>query len=362
MTAATQVNPAQSQATLEELVRAAIRAPSGDNTQPWLFELDDEQNRLLVAVDEERDRSPMNAGQRMSRIAVGAAVENVVRLAEANGLKPVCEATTNGLRITVSLNAVSGEMTPDEVIFRRTTNRRMYDRRPISPEVANELANRTSAFQGVSTHWILDREKIRGLASLISRADDIMFGNPVIRSAFLDNVRYDADDCEEVEYGLSLGSLEVRGLERTAFRMLPRLPTWLLQLGRIGRTFARKTRKMVLSSSGLCLGVARDDEPSTDLTVGRAMQRAWLALTEHGLAAQPMMSLLVLQNALTHGSAALRHSLKLARVEELLDEFSAVRPTSGRPAFLLRCGYAQPPSGRCGRCAPRPAQVTKRDY
>ncbi len=39
------------------------------------------------------------------------------------------------------------------------------------------------------------------------------------------------------------------------------------------------------------------------------MERAWLALTEQGLAVQPMMSLLVLDNVLTHGDESLKRSV-----------------------------------------------------
>ena len=42
--------------------------------------------RIAVYVDESRDPSPMNAGQRMARIAVGSALENLVRTTRKNAL------------------------------------------------------------------------------------------------------------------------------------------------------------------------------------------------------------------------------------------------------------------------------------
>ncbi len=77
-------------------------------------------------------------------------------------------------------------------------------------------------------------------------------------------------------------------------------------------------------------------------------------MTAHGLAAQPMMSLLVLQNALEHGDAGLIEALGRERLEGLGDEFRQLLPeiADERPAFLLRFGYASPPSGRTGRLSP----------
>ena len=70
---------------LEALIDAAVRAPSGDNTQPWRFLVDSDQGRMTLRVDEGRDRSPMNAGQRMARIAAGAALENLLQTARLCG-------------------------------------------------------------------------------------------------------------------------------------------------------------------------------------------------------------------------------------------------------------------------------------
>jgi hypothetical protein len=97
--------------------------------------------------------------------------------------------------------------------------------------------------------------------------------------------------------------------------------------------------------------VAPDDGEATDLVVGRAMQRAWLALSAEGLAVQPMMSLLVLENVWEHGDAALLDSLGRGTLAGLRREFRALVPEIGgrRPAFLMRFGFAPAPSGRTGR-------------
>ena len=50
---------------IETLLAAAVHAPSGDNTQPWRFELDAGQGRIVLHLDPTRDPSPMNAGQRL---------------------------------------------------------------------------------------------------------------------------------------------------------------------------------------------------------------------------------------------------------------------------------------------------------
>src|SRR4051812_37621550 len=69
----------------DPLLTAAGCAPSGDNTQPWRLVVDPSRGRIALRLDARRDPSPMNTGQRMARIGVGAALENLLRAAEGCG-------------------------------------------------------------------------------------------------------------------------------------------------------------------------------------------------------------------------------------------------------------------------------------
>lgn len=335
---------------LETLLTAATLAPSGDNTQPWKFFVES-NDTITFYVDETRDPSPMNAGQVMSRIAVGAAIENALRTAHYNGWSAEPEIT---LRLALGRIRVQGIANSpgsiEEAIAARVTNRRAYDRRSVPEDCLARLREATPILNGVATHWIVGQDRLNQLAVLIGRADALMFSEPSVRRAFLANVRFDAAPDARVEEGLSLASLELSTLDRVALRMMRRVPNWVMRLG-AKKMFADRARQLIESASGLCLVVAPDDSEPTHLTVGRAMQRAWLALTEAGLAVQPMMSLLVLANVFVRGAPDLIASLNRERLAALGVEFRRMAPEigGGRPAFLMRFGFAPHPSGRTGR-------------
>jgi nitroreductase len=349
---------------IEQLMRAVVQAPSGDNTQPWRFDVDSRAKRVDCFVDESRDVSPMNLEQRMARIAVGAALENLLLTAERCGWAVRQVAPPAG-----ALAAVAWEgPLPDDLrdvpaeIFQRVTNRRPYDARLVPDEVLAELRRETPELEGVTTHWISGRERIAAWAEIISEADARMFGEPSMRAAFLSKVRFDAPVQAEVDEGLCLASLEVSAPQRGALRLMRIMPDWLLKLGGARRVFAAAARKLVTHAAGLCVVAAPDDSPRTDLLVGRAMQRAWLTLAAHGLAAQPMMSLMVLDNALEHGSDTLIAALGRPNLERIKQKTLALLPERGqsRPAFLFRFGYVASPSGRTGRL-PLEASVKETD-
>jgi hypothetical protein len=319
---------------------------------------------VSIELDESRDPSPMNAGQRMARIAIGAALENLVRTAERNGWQASLVDPAGPALVSVRLTCGNSIETPIEpAVTDRVTNRRLYNARPVPEDVLRTLRQLTPELNGVNTCWIADRERALKLAAMIGRADATMFGEPAMRKAFLANVRFDAPANFEVEQGLSLASLELTAMDRIALRTLRRLPDAIVKVAGIMKVFATKARALVESSSGLCLIVAPDGAAQTDVIVGRATQRAWLALTEQHLAAQPMMSLCVLENVLDHGTVENVMSLGRDRASAVCQEFRALAPelAGGRAGFLMRFGFAPPPSGRTGRLRPESLSRTLND-
>lgn len=337
---------------LETLLEAAVRAPSGDNTQPWRFVIDSDGRRVEAHLDEARDPSPMNAGLRMARIAVGAAIENLLRTASANGWDAeIQKARPPALALIALTESGRAPGSVGKSIAARVTNRRLYEGRPIEGDVLFRLERETLSRDGVATHWIVDSARLRTLARLLGRADAAVLAEPAIRRAFLGKVRFDRPLDATVEEGLPMAALELSAFERLALSNMARTPGWMLRLFGSFRVYAAHVRKLVESASGLCLVVARDGRQETDLAVGRALQRAWLGLTAEGLAAQPMMAILVLENIADHGGTGALSPRTRREMAVLAEELRALVPeiAGGRPAFLLRFGYAPGPSGRTGR-------------
>lgn len=343
---------------LEAMVAAASRAPSGDNLQPWRFELDPHSDRVTILLDPARDPSPMNAGQRMSRIACGAALENMLRTARRNGWVPSVLPEADRVGFTVELGNLRCGSLDDVTIKTRVTNRRMYDRRPVPAGTVDRLETATPELEGVETCWLTRREDIDTFARMEACAFEHMYGASEMRRAIIGNVRFDLPAGAPVDEGLSPESLELNGIQKQLLKGMGGAPDWLLRCGAL-KPMAAFMRKLARSSSGLCVIMAPDASEETDYLVGRALQRAWLQLTEEGLAAQPMMSLAVLENVLANGPSALQNRLRVEEIEALLSQWPTVLPQAERlwPAFVLRFGYAPAPSGRTSR---RPAAAVTR--
>lgn len=63
---------------IKKILEAAVQAPSGDNSQPWRFEIRDRDGEIRIFNIPERDKSLYNYGQMASCVAHGALIENNV--------------------------------------------------------------------------------------------------------------------------------------------------------------------------------------------------------------------------------------------------------------------------------------------
>ncbi len=317
------------------LIKAAILAPSGDNTQSGEFEADKQGATITVFLDETRDRSPMNAGQQMARIACGAAIENIVQTAHHNGLKAQVEYFDDPLQVaTVRIEGYSGAgvIIPD-CIADRHTNRHLYDGRSLTGEEITRLQNYLPNEGGIEVDWISDRQELLGIANAVGRADALMFGQPEYLLAFLSKVRFDLPPNVAADEGLPVGSLEVSAFERLLLPLLRFAPTFLISSPMMRATYKKNAERLINSASGVVLVNSPDTGNKATALVGRLMQRIWLYLTDTGYVVQPMMSIPVLANA--------------ARINSRGPTVQI--PRGYAPAVILRFGYGPPATARTGR-------------
>jgi nitroreductase len=332
---------------IAHILDAARSAPSRDNLQPWRFVV--EGDTVSFLVDAERDRAPMNAGDRMARMAVGAAVESALVRAGRMGATVRFRTPIAPALVTITFSNPKRTPEPDKALVRRATNRRPYDGRPLDDMTMAALREACPAVDLARTHWF-GRERVRTLAPIIEEGEILYFREPNVRDAALGAMRFDARDREEVPHGVSLGSLELSGPERVALDAFRRTPQDRLEALGAFRKMGAAARKLMESASGVCVITARGDEPASDVNVGRSLQRAWLALTRQGMVAQPMTAIPALEALLERDPASLSGDLAAisAVVGGLRGAFPGVERGS-RIAFLMRFGWAVAPTSRAGR-------------
>jgi nitroreductase len=334
---------------VECILDAARIAPSHDNMQPWRFVVDGDTISFLV--DHERDRSPANAGGRMARIGIGAALESALQCAGRLGAAARFEAPPQSALVTLRISPPKRMPEPDKAAIRRATNRRIYDGRAIDDPTFAWLQEATPPLEGVRTLWF-GRERVRTLGPIVEQGEAAFFAEPATREAALRAVRFDVRDREEVTRGLSVGSLELPPAERLNVDSLRHTPhDRLVAMGAFKRVGAH-ARRLVESASGVCVLTASGSDPTADVTVGRCMQRAWLSLTRRGLVAQPMSAIVQLATILEQDGANGTRLDDPQHAAGVVASFCSAFPSverGSRIALLMRFGRAPDPTSRVRR-------------
>ena len=174
---------------LKFLLNYAILAPSGHNTQPWLFKIVDDAIELYA--DKTRSLPVVDPNDRELIISCGAALFNL-RLAMGNfGYEDLVEIFPDGQKSNLLARVRFGSKrkvtTEEQSLFRaipqRTTNRLPFSDRQLPASLISELQFAVGAehhCRQVTTQVI--PEDIRdAVIDLIDRGDRLQMANPLFR-------------------------------------------------------------------------------------------------------------------------------------------------------------------------------------
>lgn len=278
---------------MRRVLEAAIRGPSGDNCQPWRFEVV-APDRVKIYVVEERARSFFDHGGRGTLMSVGALVENMRIQAAADGhaveVSYQDTAGAEGLKAEVQLREdAQADITRSRVsaMQRRTVNRRPF--LPLRPSRQKLAAVVENPVEGVEVTVIERRRDIRQWARLIYLADRIRYSHPVIHGELFDKILFTREMARERQMGLEIDRLGAGPAANAIMRFLqPWERTERLQRYGIDMALASQSRFLGLASGALVLVTVAGDTPLNWMLAGEETERLWVAAEEQGLCVHPM--------------------------------------------------------------------------
>ncbi|MBB3081891.1 Acg family FMN-binding oxidoreductase [Geodermatophilus sabuli] len=315
------------------VVRAAIRAPSIHNTQPWWFTAT--PDRLELHLDRERALPVLDPTGRQQVISCGVAAEFAAVALRASGVEPTVDLLPDPADPDHLATVHAGparEVTAEDRALAEAIGRRHTERAPFQPRaVPDELVDRVQADAGRLGVWlkpINESEEEVATVFLISRAEEIERSDPGYVAELQRWLRTDPAAVDGVP-------VEAVPSEDPATRP----SNWLIRDFVVGSRGghsaflpegdATAPPPAVERPTVVLLGTDNDDRTAW-LLAGRALGRLLLEATTHGLAASP------LTQALDWPATRARMRTRLSLV--------------GHPQMLLRMGYPStegaPHSGR----------------
>lgn len=341
---------ALSEGAVEFLLKAAVRAPSGDNAQPWKFSPG--KDAVAFGIDRNADNSFFNVRQLASVISCGAAMQNAAIAARELGLAVRMETKSDlaGPDLFGEIRLEPGEVRGHALfpsIWRRHTNRKMYRRAEIAPTHLDELAAAAGEDGFSRLRLVTGRDQVRSLARMIFQVDRIRTEHPELHEHLYKMIRFSKEEAERKLDGFPLNNLEA-GVFGNMFLKATR--SWkvmnLLNKCGLSRVVPFQSYLLAKSSSAIGLLTVPGFEPRDLFRGGMALQRVWLTLTRQGMVMQPMASLsLFLLRWQLEGESSFpeRHRAMLRAIfEDYQRMFPDLSFRENAQVMLFRAGFAAP--------------------
>ncbi|WP_431234860.1 Rv1355c family protein [Mycolicibacterium psychrotolerans] len=331
------------------IARAAVRAPSGGNAQPWEIEAAADSVRIRIAP---QYKSMMDVAFRGSAVAVGAATFNArVAAAHAGVLGPV-EWTSDGaalLEATLRLGTggdaeLAGLYEP---MLRRETNRRQGTPQPLATATIDAL-DHWAAREGAGLHLLTERSDIETAATILAATDRLRFLTPRLHREMISEMRWPGD--EPADSGIDVRGLELAPGDFAVMDILRRSDVMgLLADWDAGEALGEDVADRVHATSAVAVITTTGDQLIDYARGGSAAEAVWIVAQEHGLAVHPISP--VFLHAVHHhelSELAPAFAPELVQLKSRFTELTGVQ-TGESLVLILRLAHAGPASVRSRR-------------
>jgi hypothetical protein len=332
----------------KRLLAAAIRAPSGDNCQPWRFHFTGE-HAVVIAPHFERAKSFFDYGHRATALSIGASIENMRVQAASEGFTATVayadsEETERWASMTFSCDQPV-PASPERVaaLFQRTVNRRPFLPLPLASSVHSRLLH--EPVDGTTVEIITDRRRIGQWAQVIELADRIRYSHPVIHEELFSKLLLNGRMVQERRMGLGIERLGVGPLGAQLLRWLrpwkrvQRLSRWGLV-----RVLARQSGLLARSTGALVLITIAEITRRDWIRAGEQVQRLWIRAQEEALQTHPMPVALYLDQRYQGEGLDKFLPAHHMLLEQLRSRLAGLIP-SGTGAMIFRIGRGWRMSG-----------------
>lgn len=343
--------------TIEQILDLARWAPSGDNTQPWRFEVVDDAHVVVHGFDT-REHCLYDIDGQASQLSLGALLETLAIAASAHGLGAHIRRRADAPEATPTFDV---RLHPDaavvrdplvDVVTRRSVQRRPFATRPLSAE--HKQALEAAVGPAHRLRWVEGGAGRRRAAVLLFRSARLRLVTPEAYRVHRDVIEWHAQFSETKVPDAALGvdrlmlatmRFAMHSWERVRFFNRFLAGTWLPRL------------QMDLLPGLACAAhfvlEARQPPATVDDHVagGRAVQRLWLTATQLGLMLQPELTPLVFAR---YAAQRRTFSVVPGTLEAAADVARRLTALAGPQAvshglFMGRIGHAPPPTARSVR-------------
>ena len=259
------------------MVACAARAPSGHNTQPWMFAV--REGEITICPDFEKRLPVVDADDRELFISLGCAAENLCIAASKLQYRSECVIAEGG-EIVIRLNKSQAIAVNPlcESMSQRQTNRSVYSGQAIPENILDGILQGFAKEKSHHIHvWPRASKMFDVLTQYVMDGNAAQMHDAAFKAELLSWIRFNREHAERTCDGLSHAALGA-----------PSIPAWLARpIVKVALNSKKQNAsdlRKIRSSSHLALLVSQENTVPAWIETGRILQRFLLRLTQAGIA------------------------------------------------------------------------------
>ena len=284
--------------TIEQILDLARWAPSGDNTQPWRFEIVSDEH-LIVYGHDTRTHCVYDLDGHPSQMALGALLETIAIAATGYGLRVKVERRLDSSEDRPIFDvkfAPDGAVLASPLLAHITT--RSVQRRPLSTEPlsAEQKTTLEAAAAPFLVHWHEGWAARWAVARLLYRSAKIRLITHEAYQVHINVIdwrqRFSEDKVPDEAIGLDPLTLKLMAWVMQRWERVQFFNTYLM--GTVMPRIQLDFMPALACAAHFRLQAPREPQSLDDyVEAGRCLQRFWLTATKLGLMLQPEMTPLI---------------------------------------------------------------------
>lgn len=345
----------RSRGTIGQILDLARWAPSGDNTQPWRFEILSDDHAVVHGHDT-RTHCVYDLDGHPSQMALGALLETITIAASGHGLRVKVERRPEAPDERPIFDvkfAFDSLILPSPLLPHVTT--RSVQRRPLSTRRLNpdQKATLETAAAPFTVYWHEGWRARWAMARLLFRSAKIRLISHEAYQVHINVIawreRFSEDKVPDEAIGLDPLTLKLMAWVMQRWERVQFFNTYLMGtvLPRIQLDFL----PALACGAHFRLEAPREPQSLDDyVEAGRSLQRFWLTATSLGLMMQPEMTPLIFARY-AREQRFFTQNLRALRLAASIRDYLSTHWGKGAAAvaFLGRIGHGSPPISRSRR-------------
>lgn len=257
-----------------EMTKDAAKAPSGHNTQPWKFEINEKQ--IIIRPDFTRRLKVVDPDDHALFISLGCALENLIRSAKVHGFRPkVTTVFTNG-KNEIIVDLIKSEHVQKDVLYdfiqSRQSTRTAYDSKPVEQSILDQLKEQTES-EYVDVIFITDKNKIKELEPFIIEGSNLQFNNRDFVNELVSWIRFSKKEIEHKCDGIWHASMGMPGVGRL-------MGSLIMKEFVSAKSEAKRWKNLIDKSAGFALFVVKENSKENWVRLGQCFERFALKATQ----------------------------------------------------------------------------------